>query len=232
MSLKSFPINTSAAVFRRGLLAQLDKRSGAALRNNDDTLSLCLMWRDRVELGSNLHLWVSDLPHFSEDMLYGLSVVSWISHVAKANDLTQENLEACRAQIEITWKQSNKLDILWCGLEDNKTAVSQIRNLKTTTLTESPTTDVLILAVAEHDLSLWSCMVCCASPYLTSLCLSLWACHFPPLLPPLLLLLLLSFPPWPRRPWQCSLEVALLGGRGGGVYMVGAALLWPHHWLL
>lgn len=115
--------------------------------------------------------------------------------------------------------------MLWSRLENNKTAVSQIRNLKTTTFTESHTTDMLILAAAVHNLCLWSFMVCRASPYLTSLCLSLWACHFP-------LLLLLSFPPRPRRPRVCSLAVGLLGGWGGGVYLVGAALLCPHHSLL
>lgn len=40
MSLKRFPINKSAAVFRQGLLAQLDKRAGEALGNNDDILSV------------------------------------------------------------------------------------------------------------------------------------------------------------------------------------------------
>lgn len=40
MSLKRFPINMSAAVYRQGLLAQLDERAGAALRNNDDILSV------------------------------------------------------------------------------------------------------------------------------------------------------------------------------------------------
>lgn len=38
MSLNRLPINMSAAVFRQGLLAQLDERAEAALRNNDDIL--------------------------------------------------------------------------------------------------------------------------------------------------------------------------------------------------
>lgn len=83
---------------------------------------------------------------------------------------------------------------------------------------------MLILAAAAQNLCLWSCLVCSAAPYLTSLCLSL--CE------PFTSLLLLSFPPRPRRPWVYSLEVALWGGWGGGVYMVGATLWCPHHWLL
>lgn len=42
---------------------------------------------------------------------------------------------------------------------------------------------------------------------------SLWARHFP------LLHLLHSFPPRLKRPRVCTLEVGLLGGWGGGVYM-------------
>lgn len=40
MSLKRFPVNMSAAVFRRRILVELDKRAGAALRNNDDIISV------------------------------------------------------------------------------------------------------------------------------------------------------------------------------------------------
>lgn len=47
------------------LLSQLDCRAGAASRNHDDILSLRLMRRDKVVLR------VADVPHCSEDMLYG-----------------------------------------------------------------------------------------------------------------------------------------------------------------
>lgn len=117
------------------------------------------------------------------------------------------------SRLKLKWPNLTR-NILCYRLENNKTGVSQSRNLKTTTFTESSATDVLILAALVHNLCLWSSMVCCASPYLAALCLSLWAYHFP-----LLLLLLLPFPPRPRTQRVCSLEVGLLGGWGGGVYM-------------
>ena len=105
---------------------------------------------------------------------------------------------------------------------------AQFRNLKTTAFTRSPTTDVLTLAAAAVTFCVWSCAVCSAlSLSHLARAVSVWACHFP-----LPLLLLLSFPPRPRRPRACLLEAGPRGGWGGGVYMVGAALRCPHHWLL
>lgn len=172
------------------------------------TYSLRLMWRDKVELGSNLHLSLRCASPFRAHALW-LSVVRRIGRV-----------QGCLPQPTTTKSIQNLLE----RLENNETAAYQIRTLKTTTFTESPTTDMLILAAAAQNLCLWSCLVCSAAPYLTSLCLSL--CE------PSTSLLLLSFPPRPRRPRVCSLEVGLWGGWGGGVYMVGATLWCPHHWLL
>lgn len=132
------------------------------------------------------------------------------------------------SRLKLKWPNLTR-NILCYRLENNKTGVSQSRNLKTTTFTESSATDVLILAALVHNLCLWSSMVCCASPYLAALCLSLWAYHFP-----LLLLLILPFPPISSQA-QDAAGVLTRGrspGRMRGRCLHGVTLLCPLHWLL
>lgn len=170
------------------------------------TYSLRLMWRDKVELGSNLHLSLRCASPFRVHALW-LSVIRRIGRV-----------QGCLLQPTVTEKYPK------FTREAGEQWNSSIQNPKDNNFYWKPHHWYAYFGRrGAEPLSLILLGVLCRSLSHLTLSLSLWAFHFPP--PPLI-----SSQAQEARVY--SLEVALWGGWGGGVYMVGAALWCPHHWLL
>lgn len=131
----------------------------------------------------------------------------------------------CSADFGKNWRKLNQKhpQLFWVyGLTTVGQMNPSLETLKQCTFSQCSIADVLILAAPALDLRLWSGHGVLRPPHTVSLC---------ELATSLSPHLLLSFPPRLRRPRACTLEVGLLGGRGGRC-LRGAALLCPHHWLL